>query len=256
MNLETDFISTTIELPPDEDGEVIATLVSSKLNKENRKSVLYIHGYIDYFFHPHVCEVFHENSFDFYALDLRKYGRSLLPYQKPNYCESVEDYFEEISAAIHIIQQKGNGEIYLLGHSTGGLTASCYMNKGDKKEAITGLILNSPFFGMPQPKIITSFLYVATKLVASILPYAKVDKGPSSIYTKSIHKDYNGEWDFNLDWKPIDGFAMYFKWFIAIVEAQRSLKQSDINVPVLLLHASKSFKAKKKIVTMLNLLVW
>lgn len=245
MNLDTDFDLTTIELAPDEEGEVIATLISSKLNKGDCKSVLYIHGYVDYFFHPHLCEAYHAHAYDFYALDLRKYGRSLLPHQRPNYCASIEEYFEDISAAIKIIQQKGSSRIYLLGHSTGGLTASCYMNKGNKKEEIAGLILNSPFFGMPQPQILTNFLYFITKLIIKIIPYARVEKNPSSVYTKSIHKDYRGEWDFNLDWKPINGFPMYFKWFLAIAEAQRSLKKSNINIPVLVLHSNKSFKARK-----------
>jgi alpha-beta hydrolase superfamily lysophospholipase len=58
--------------------EVIATLISSNRNLGDRRSVLYLHGYNDYFFHTHVAEKFNENNFDFYALDLRKYGRSLL----------------------------------------------------------------------------------------------------------------------------------------------------------------------------------
>jgi alpha-beta hydrolase superfamily lysophospholipase len=41
-----------------------------KSQPRNRKSVLYLHGYNDYFFHTHV-EKFNENNFDFYALDLR-----------------------------------------------------------------------------------------------------------------------------------------------------------------------------------------
>jgi len=157
MNLNTDFISTKIELDPDYEGEVIATLISSKLNKGDRKSVLYVHGYVDYFFHPHLCEEFHKNQFDFYALDLRKCGRSLLAHQKPNYCEDIEEYFEEITKSIDRIKENGSKSIYLLGHSTGGLTTSCYMNKGDRKEDIAALVLNSPFLDMAENNLCSQF---------------------------------------------------------------------------------------------------
>ena len=56
MDLNKDYTSQTIELRPDYEGEVNAVLISSNFNTGNRKSVLYIHGYIDYFFHPHLGE--------------------------------------------------------------------------------------------------------------------------------------------------------------------------------------------------------
>ena len=145
MNLHTDFDYQTIQLSPDYEGKVTATLISSKFNAGDRESVLYLHGYIDYFFHPHVCEEFINNDFDFYALDLRKYGRSLLEHQRPNFCLDIEEYFEEITIAIRQINKTGNSLIHLLGHSTGGLIASSYMNYGKEKSSIKSLILNSPF---------------------------------------------------------------------------------------------------------------
>ena len=105
MDLIKDYTSQTIKLTPDYEGEVTAVLTSSNFNAGNRKSVLYIHGYIDYFFHPHLGENFNENDFDFYALDLRKYGRSLLEHHHPNYCKNIEEYFEEISIALRQINE-------------------------------------------------------------------------------------------------------------------------------------------------------
>ncbi len=245
MKLDTDFVTTTIELAPDYEGEVVATLIASRLNTGSRKSVLYVHGYIDYFFHPHMCEKFHEHGFDFYAVDLRKYGRSLLPHQKPNYCEDASEYYEEITASIKAIQSNSSDDIYLLGHSTGGLIASCYMNCGEKKNDIKALVLNSPFLDMREPFIVTKMNYGLAEFVSVIKKDCKRDKAISPVYAESIHKDYHGEWDFNLAWKPINGFPAYFKWFVAIVDAQRSLKKSHIKVPILLLHSSKSFEPKK-----------
>ena len=68
MNLETDYTYTTLALRPDYEGEVTAVLSASNLNTGKRKSILYLHGYIDYFFHPHLGEQSHAHDFDFYAL--------------------------------------------------------------------------------------------------------------------------------------------------------------------------------------------
>ncbi len=241
MNLHQDYTSQTIKLTPDYEGEVTATLISSKFNLGNRRSVLYLHGYIDYFFHPHLGEKFIANSIDFYALDLRKYGRSLLEHHHPNYCKDLEEYFEEISIAIREIHNADN-PIYLLGHSTGGLIASSYMNFGKEKNLIACLILNSPFLEFNQTKLEKFTSYLVAKIVSSISVYSKINGVLSPAYAQSIHKDFYGEWDFNLDWKPINGFPTYFKWVLAISRAQKKLAQSNITVPILIMHSSDSIK--------------
>lgn len=240
MNLHKDFISQTIKLTRDYEGEVTATLISSKLNIGTRKSVLYLHGYIDYFFHPHVGEKFNANKFDFYALDLRKHGRSLLKHQHPNYCKNIEEYFEEISIAIREIHNLSKNSIYLLGHSTGGLIASSYMNLGKERNLIDGLILNSPFLDFNQSKFEKKMTYIAAKIISYFFPGSKVSGALSPVNAQSIHKDFYGEWDFNLDWKPIKGFPTYFKWILAIRKAQKKLQNSKIEIPILVMHSSSS----------------
>ncbi|WP_152285399.1 alpha/beta hydrolase [Flavicella marina] len=243
MDLEKDFLETKIPLGTEDDGEIFATLVSSKQNKKRSKAVLYIHGYIDYFFHPHVCEEFHQHKFDFYALDLRRYGRSLKEHHKPNYCEAIEEYFQEITEALQIILET-NEQIYLLGHSTGGLITLSYMNSGDLRYKVKGLLLNSPFLEFAQPLWLTNLMYFGLKPLSKLIPYGKSNKGLSPIYAESMHKNYFGEWDFDLRLKPIKGYPVYFKWFLAIVSAQRRLRKSSIHVPILLLHSNQSFVPK------------
>ena len=244
MNLNKDYTSEILKLKPDYEGEVTATLISSNFNLGNRKSVLYLHGYIDYFFHPHVGEKFNANNFDFYALDLRKYGRSLLEHQHPNYCKDLEEYFEEISIAIRKIQDTSNS-IFLLGHSTGGLIASSYMNSGKERNRIDGLILNSPFLDFNQTRFEKIISYWVAKMMSKVSDYSKINGVLSPAYAQSIHKDFYGEWDFNQDWKPIKGFPTYFKWVIAIATAQKKLEESDIIVPILVMHSSDSIKISK-----------
>ncbi|QBN18484.1 alpha/beta hydrolase [Flavobacterium nackdongense] len=246
MDLEDKFNYHTINLKNDYEGKVIATLISSKSNTDNRSPVLYIHGFIDYFFHPHLAEEFHKNGYDFYALELRKYGHSLQGHQHPNYCKSIEEYFEEISIAIQSIYDKSQKKMVLMGHSTGGLITSLYMNLGNKRDLVCGLVLNSPFLELNMPPLARILAPAFAKIISFIAPFSKLNKAISPVYGQSVHKNYFGEWDFNLKWKPINGFPAYFAWFVAVVNAQNLLKQkSSISVPILVLFSSNSLLLKK-----------
>jgi alpha-beta hydrolase superfamily lysophospholipase len=242
MNIDKDFTFQTIKLTLDYEGEVTATLISSKRNVGNRKSVLYLHGYNDYFFHAHMAEKFNENNFDFYALDLRKYGRSLLKHQHPNYCKDIQEYFEEISIAIREIDKLTKVHLYLFGHSTGGLIASSYMNYGAERNRINALILNSPFLDFYQSEFEKFFSYWGSKIISTIAPYAKINGALPPVYAQSVNKNFYGEWDYNLDWKPLKGFPTFFKWVVAISIAQQRLADSNIKVPILVMHSSASKK--------------
>ena len=244
MDLENDFIVETIDLKNDYEGKVVSTLISSKRNTGKRKSVLYVHGYVDYFFHPHLAEEFNDNEFDFFAIDLRKYGRSILPHQHMNYCKDLEEYFEEISLALELIHQN-NSKIYLMGHSTGGLIVSNYMNDGANKGMVEGLILNSPFFDFNQSTLEKKVSYIVSSLMSSFSTFSSIKGALLPVNAQSLHKDFFGEWDFNRNWKPIEGLPTYFKWILAIRKGQRKLKKSNIQVPVLLLHSSSSKKLKE-----------
>jgi alpha-beta hydrolase superfamily lysophospholipase len=245
MDLQTDFNYYTLQLASDYEGEVTATLISSKENQGRKKAVLHIHGFIDYFFHPHVAEQFIQHDFDFYALDLRKYGRSLLPHQHPNYCKDLEEYFEEISIALRIISENQSTDITLLGHSTGGLIACNYMNDGAERKLVKNLVLNSPFLNFNLPKPVKKAGLVLAKFSSQAMPYGKLEGALPPSYPESLHKDFHGEWDFNLAWKPIKGFPTFFKWLLAINRGQKKLKKSAIAVPVLLLHSHQSKRIVK-----------
>ncbi|MGM7310843.1 alpha/beta hydrolase, partial [Acinetobacter baumannii] len=64
----------TLNFPDDYEGKVVATLVRKKATQPTQKAVLYIHGFLDYFFQTEMAEQFNAHGYDFYALDLRKYG--------------------------------------------------------------------------------------------------------------------------------------------------------------------------------------
>ena len=82
--LKNEFEQTTIFQPDDYEGKVTATLIRKKCETFSTKAILCIHGFNDYFFQEIIAEEFLNTGYHFYALDLRKYGRSILENQKPN----------------------------------------------------------------------------------------------------------------------------------------------------------------------------
>ena len=124
--LGTGYEKLTLNLADDYDGKVIATLVRKQAAQTTKKAVLYIHGFIDYFFQTEMAERFNQHGFDFYALDLRKYGRSIRPHQKYYNVHALSEYDAEIDQALTIIADEGHDALLLCGHSTGGLTTTLY----------------------------------------------------------------------------------------------------------------------------------
>ena len=242
----TEFNTATLELEDDYEGRVVATLIQSPKNKQGNKSVLYLHGFNDYFFQTHVADQFNQKGYNFFALDLRKYGRSLLPHQHPNYCRSLTEYFEEINRSVEIIQKETDKKITLIGHSTGGLIASVYLNIGKYRERFDRLILNSPFFDFNINLFQRVFLLPLAGVVSSLFPYAAQKKPFSHLYGASLSQSKYGEWNYNKDWKPMEGFPAYFKWIYAVNRAQKKLrKHSKIEIPILVLHSKRSTKPDK-----------
>ncbi|MEI6884999.1 MAG: alpha/beta hydrolase [Bacteroidota bacterium] len=235
-----------LKLHDDYEGEVTATLIKSKHNTAGQSSVLYIHGFFDYFFHPHLAELFHLQRLNFYALDLRKCGRSILPHQHAYYCKDIGEYFEEIDTAIGIIGNDYNSKLILLGHSMGGLISSAYMNSGRKRDMISALVLNSPLFDFNEPSLVKAVVPCLSKIISAVFPFGRIRDHSLPIYARSLHKDHQGEWNFNPEWKLLDeGYPVYFSWLNAVSKGFSGIrKHSSIAVPVLVLHASHSVKSK------------
>ena len=232
----------TIQLANDYEGSVKATLIHKTCAEPHTKVVLYIHGYIDYFFQHHVADFFVKQGFQFYALELRKYGRSWMPHQSPNYCRNVHEYFPEIDQAIKYIQQRHTGaSIGLLGHSTGGLISALYMEEGNERDQVHCMLLNSPFLEFNTPAWKRNVQIPIAAALGRIFPFLKKENELNPCYIKSIAKRYYGKWDFREDWKPDEGFPLYFAWLRAILKAQKQIKQGlHILQPILCLSSDKS----------------
>ena len=244
-----EFEYQTLDFPADYDGPVVATLIKAPLpENDTRRAVLYIHGYIDYFFQEHMAEEFVAHGYRFYAVELRKYGHSLLEGQHPDFARSMYEYYPEVTESIRRILSDGAEEIILLGHSTGGLLAALYADDGPiaQREAVKCVVLNSPFLEFNTTWFKKHIQIPLAALVSIVLPFAHKKNELSPLYAKSVHQDYCGHWHFDTGMKPIEGIPLYFSWLRAVQAGQRRVKRGlHIAVPVLVMSSDKSYFGKE-----------
>jgi alpha-beta hydrolase superfamily lysophospholipase len=232
---------TTLKLKANKFGENKATLYEHPFQGKSNKSVLYLHGFNDYFFQEHMADWFTALKIKFFALDLRRYGRSLMSHQKPNNTHNLREYDEEITMALDQIQGMGN-EIVLLGHSTGGLIAALYCHHYRQDLKVKALILNSPFFDFNMSPLSKLMLPIVA-FVGKLFPFLPSPAGLNKGYGKSVHRLHHGEWDFDTKIKPIEGYAVDLGWINAIYSAQKELQKGlNIPVPILVMHSDKSIQ--------------
>lgn len=230
------FESLELAAPDDYDGCVVATLVRLPAPAARHGAVLYVHGFIDYFFQRHMAERFAAEGYAFYALDLRKHGRSLLPHQHPCFCKDVAEYYGDITRALAEIDT----DVLLAGHSTGGLICSLYKHEGELRERVRALWLNSPFFDMNASPSRLVQLRIAKEL-GLFFPFMNNPNAVLPAYVMSVHKNWGGEWDFDLSLKPLLGFPAYFGWVRAIFEAHAKVHAGLVlDCPVLSMHSDEA----------------
>ncbi|GMA30055.1 alpha/beta hydrolase [Litorihabitans aurantiacus] len=231
-----DFVARTIELGDDGDGAV-ATLV--RLGEPtHERAILYVHGFSDYFFQAEHARTLAAGGQDVYALDLRRYGRSLREGQVPGLVRDLAEYDEEILAALAVVRAEGHRQVVLLGHSTGGLIATLFAHHHPR--ALQAVVLNSPWYDINDTPLRRSLSGTVAAVAAWRDPDAVISR-LSGTYGSSIHASTGGEWDFDLAWKPIEGFPVRASWLSAIRRAQRRVAEGlDIRVPVLMCTSSRS----------------
>ncbi|MCG5214177.1 alpha/beta hydrolase [Streptosporangium sp. KLBMP 9127] len=244
--LGPDYEATVLPMGRDDEGEVVATLVRRRAPEPSRRAVLYVHGFTDYFFQTHLADHFTGQGIDFYALDLRKYGRSLLPHQTPALVRSLTDYFPEIDEAVRVIREvDGNRTLTLNGHSTGGLIAALWADRVRGSGKVQGLVLNSPFLDLNVPTFMRAVADLIKGPLSRAPARAVLPMGVATAYGTSLHRTHNGEWDYDLTWKPLIGFPVHAVWLAAVRRAQRRLHAGlQVDVPVLVLCADKGLRMR------------
>jgi alpha-beta hydrolase superfamily lysophospholipase len=235
------YLAETIELPPDDEGDVVATLVKRAAAGATTKAVLHLHGFADYFFQTAYAEWWTERGYDFYALDLRKHGRSLRPHQTPNYVTDLRDYDAELDLAWErLTERDGHDEVVVSAHSTGGLVTGLWANERRPAELV-GAVMNSPWLDLQGSALLRIVGTPALKVLGSRQPMREIKRHVTGFYTRSLHRDYDGEWDFDLLWKPIESFTVYAGWLRAIRDGHARFHRGlELPCPVLVLSSGRS----------------
>lgn len=234
------FEARTINLADEDDGELLATLIRRRVPDGSKRAVIHVHGFSDYFFHPHLAAAYVERGVDFYALDLRRCGRSNRSGNRRNYFDDATDLDTELTEAVRIVGGEENHEhVTLHGHSMGGLVCSLFVANNRAGSEIDLLALNSPWLDVKLPPV-QQLLWVVTRYLGHRFPHKAIEGGTAH-YVESIHEDYRGEWSFDLDWKPRVGEVVYPGWARAVARAQGKVHRGlDIGVPVLVQHSDRS----------------
>lgn len=243
----------TFALGPDPDGEgdLEATLVRrGEADPAARHAVLMVHGFTDYFFNTEIADHFAARGFAFYAIDLHKCGRSHREGQTPHFTTDLARYDTELEQALEVITAVSPSQVLLYGHSAGGLVVSLWLDRLRARRSTTrmrvgGLVLNAPWLDLQGHAILRTPPTAAALMAMRRFRKHSVVRRPVAEggYGSTLHRDYAGDFDYNLDWKPIGGFPVTFGWIHAIRRGQAKLHRGlDVGVPNLILRSDHSVR--------------
>ncbi|MUK01142.1 alpha/beta fold hydrolase [Vibrio cholerae] len=251
------FRARTLPVGSDDEGPRVATLVAYEPDGAaasagprevpgRLRAILYVHGFSDYFLHRELAGSLHARGWAFFALDLHKHGRSLLPGQTPGFTTSLDEYDEDLDAAIAAIEERldvapGSGavDLVLMAHSTGGLT--CALWAARNHERIAALILDSPWLDTLGSALLRSAAHGILDTVSRRRPKARLRLPEFGFYFRSISDTRDGEWTIDPAWRPEAGFPIRAGWLAAVLAGHAALARGvSIDVPVLVLCSAAS----------------
>ena len=273
--LGDEFEQLTLPLGADSEGEVVATLVRAlpadaepvpsrweRLVRLLRKraivdaapqldgvDVLYVHGWSDYFFQKRLARFWTARGARFYALDLRKYGRSLRDGQTPGYVAALATYHEDIEAALNEIRRvprtgadatASARRLVLLGHSTGGLVLSLWASQNPG--AADALILNSPWLEF-QLAPLRAAIAPVVELQARLRPLNAAPQVDLGFYARAQQEvaDPDDPMEVNLAWRPAHSMSVHAGWLHAVLAGHRAVSDGlSITAPVCVLLSARS----------------
>ncbi len=247
------FQQRTLDLRPDDEGDVVATLVRSlparrRFWQTERDledvDVLYVHGWSDYFFQRRLARVFTDRGARFFALDLRKYGRSIRPSQTLGFVADLATYDEDVEAAIAAMREGGAGEgrrLVLMGHSTGGLTLSLWAHR--HPGVASALVLNSPWLELQFGARSRAALMPVADLRARISPLAPAPQIDLGFYARAQRETFDDDDPYEVDhaWRPEIAMTAHAGWIRAILAGHAQVAAGlRIDVPVLVMLSTRS----------------
>jgi alpha-beta hydrolase superfamily lysophospholipase len=239
------YYTEPIELENDDEGEVVATLVSRTAPDASTRAVLHVHGFADYFFQRPMADYWVARGYDFYAVDLRKYGRSIREHHTANFVTDLADYYAEIDEAYRrVVERDGHDHVVISAHSTGGLITALWAH--DRRPALAGMVLNSPWLDLQGSLLLRTAATKAIDQIGLRRPYLTIPRDVSGFYARSLHREHDGEWEFDLAWKPLQSWPVYAGWLRAVRRGHaRAHRGLDVPAPVLVLTSDASGRPRE-----------
>ncbi len=229
----------TLDLGHDDEGPVVATLVragapASTDGVLEGVDVLYVHGWSDYFFQTELADFWTGLGARFFALDLRKYGRSQRAGQTPGYVASLDEYDADIAAALDAMGTSDQGRrLVVMGHSTGGLTLSLWA--GRHPGVAAALVLNSPWLELQTGAIGRQALSPLVSARAKFDPLGSHPVVDLGFYTRA-QRELGTLPESPEGWRPERGFPTHPGWLAAVMKGHAAVTAGlDIDCPVLVL---------------------
>ena len=262
--LGDEFEQLTLPLADDDEGEVVATLVralpadapepgfwerlTSRLLRRRPAppmlhdvDVLYVHGWSDYFFQKRLARFWTSRGARFFALDLRKYGRSLRDGQTPGYVGDLGVYDEDIAAALGEMRTREQGRrLVLLGHSTGGLTLSLWAARHPWE--VAALILNSPWLEF-QLGPLRAAIAPVVGLGARLRPYDAAPQIDLGFYARAQLEVADPDDVMTVDptWRPEHSMSVHAGWLNAVLAGHATVSAGmHIDAPICMLLSARS----------------
>ena len=244
------FETTELALPgaepapgePD-DVELVATLIRKSGPRIGSRAALYLHGWNDYFFQTHLADYLTDLGYDFYAVELRRYGRSIRQGQLRGFIANLDDYSLELDAAADLIAAD-HDRLLLMGHSTGGLIAALWAARNSDR--LEGMILNSPWLDMQGSAIVRAVGAPVIDALGSRAPTSIIRLPDLGFTARSLHISLGGEWDYDLTLKSRPGPPIRTGWLRAVLLGhQRVAAGLGIGVPILVLASARTEFARR-----------
>jgi alpha-beta hydrolase superfamily lysophospholipase len=107
--------------------------------------------------------------------------------------------------------------------------------------ALAGTVLNSPWLDLQGSAVMRLLGTPVVKALGARRPMRELKRQVTGLYTRSLHRDHEGEWEFDLVWKPVHSFTVYAGWLRAIRAGHAALHRGlDLPGAVLVLSSGAS----------------
>jgi alpha-beta hydrolase superfamily lysophospholipase len=209
----------TIGLGPDPDGEgdLVATLVRrGEPDPSATHAVLLVHGFTGLLLQHRTGRPLRRPQLRVYALDMNKCGRSWREGRRRT-SPPTWRYDTELERALDLIAEASPAKVLVYGHPRAGSSSRC----GLTGCAVAAAQRNtSPAWCSTVPGWIcrdrrflrTAPTRAAIGAISRVRKKRVVPASRGASYGATLHRDYAGDFDYDLNWKPIGGFPVTFGW--------------------------------------------